>query len=87
MGTPDREVEIGKRGIAMSKARSLTVLIEQDEDGYYVATVPALRSCYTQAKTLPTLRKRILQVIKLCLEYEPPVLHRFVAVEQMEVPR
>lgn len=32
-----------------------TVLIEQDEDGYYVATVPALKSCYTQARTLPEL--------------------------------
>jgi predicted RNase H-like HicB family nuclease len=54
--------------IAMSQ--TLTVLIEQDEDGYYVATVPALRSCYTQAKSLATLRRRVLEVIKLCLAHE-----------------
>jgi len=48
----------------------LTVLIEQDEDGYFFATVPALRSCYTQAKSLATLHKRILEVIKLCLAHE-----------------
>ncbi len=71
----------------MARTRSLTVLIEQDEDGYYVATVPALRSCYTQAKTLATLRKRVIQVIKLCREHEPPADHRFVAVEQLEIPR
>ena len=46
--------------------RRLTVLIERDEDGYYVGVVPALRSCYTQAKTLPTLRKRLAEVIRLC---------------------
>ncbi len=69
----------------MGKQKSLTVLIEQDEDGYFVATVPALRSCYTQAKTLPTLRKRIAEVIKLCLEHESPGQHRFVAVERVEI--
>ncbi len=69
----------------MAKQKSLTVLIEQDEDGYFVATVPALRSCYTQAKTLPTLRKRITEVIKLCLEHESPGQHRFVAVERVEI--
>ncbi|MFQ5411434.1 MAG: type II toxin-antitoxin system HicB family antitoxin [Phycisphaerae bacterium] len=67
------------------KTQLLTVLIEQDEAGYFVATVPGLRSCYTQARTLPALRKRIAQVIKLCLAHEKPAKHRFVAVEQMEV--
>ncbi len=68
------------------KTRTLTVLIEQDEDGYYVATVPALRSCYTQARTLPTLRKRVLEVIKLCLPHEPPANQEFIAVERVEIP-
>jgi predicted RNase H-like HicB family nuclease len=52
------------------RARTLTVLIEQDEDGYFVAKVSGLRSCYTQAKSLATLRKRVLEVIKLCLAHE-----------------
>ena len=68
------------------KRRRLTVLIERDEDGYYVAVVPALRSCYTQAKTLPTLRKRLVEVIKLCIEKEDPPSLEFIAVEQVEVP-
>jgi predicted RNase H-like HicB family nuclease len=49
------------------KQAKLKVLIEQDEDGYYVASVPALRSCYIQAQSLPVLKKRLIQVIKLCL--------------------
>lgn len=44
-----------------------TVLIEKDEDGFYVATVPALKSCYTQAKTMEELIPRVKEVIELCL--------------------
>jgi len=50
--------------------RKFTVLIEQDEEGYLVATVPALRGCHTQAKSLDTLMKRVREVIALCLEGE-----------------
>jgi predicted RNase H-like HicB family nuclease len=46
----------------MKTKRKFTVVIEQDEDGYYVATVPALRGCHTQAKTLDTLMKRVREV-------------------------
>ena len=67
------------------KAFELTVLpvlsyvegIEQDEDGYYVGWVPALRSCYTQARTLETPRKRLKGVIELCLEEEGPAREKF----------
>ncbi len=52
----------------MKPKRKFTVLIEQDEDGYYMATVPSLRGCHTQAKTLDTLMKRVREVIALCLE-------------------
>jgi len=68
------------------RALTLTVLIEQDEDGYFVATVPGLRSCYTQAKSLATLRKRVLEVIKLCLVHETPADQEFIAVERIEIP-
>ena len=52
----------------MKPKRKFTVLIEQDEEGYFVATVPALRGCHTQAKSLDTLMKRVHEVIALCLE-------------------
>jgi predicted RNase H-like HicB family nuclease len=48
--------------------RKFTVVIERDEDGYYVATVPALRGCHTQAKNLDTLMRRVREVVELCLE-------------------
>ena len=65
--------------------RTFTVLIEQDEDGYYVATVPALKSCYTQAKTVEALYPRIREVIALCLEEEDPVPMKFIGVQQLQL--
>ncbi len=64
---------------------SFTAIIEQDEDGYYVATVPSLKSCYTQAKTLEELYPRIKEVIELCLEEEEPTNMKLVGVEQVQV--
>ncbi|NQU82993.1 MAG: type II toxin-antitoxin system HicB family antitoxin [Parcubacteria group bacterium] len=48
--------------------KQFKIIIEQDEDGYFMASVPALPGCYTQAKTLSELTKRIREAIYLCLE-------------------
>jgi predicted RNase H-like HicB family nuclease len=50
--------------------REFDVIIERDEDGYYVATVPELRGCHTQAKSLDTLMKRVREAVEVCLEAE-----------------
>ncbi len=47
-----------------------TVVIERDEDGYYVASVPELLGCHTQARDLNELVNRIKKAIKLYLEVE-----------------
>lgn len=53
----------------MSKlTKQYTVIIEQDEDGFFVASVPALPGCYTQAKTMALLKERVREAILLCLE-------------------
>ena len=48
--------------------KEFSVVIERDFEGYYVASVPGLRGCHTQAKSLNTLMKRIRQAIELCLQ-------------------
>ena len=52
----------------MKAKKKFTVVIERDEDGFLVATVPSLRGCHTQAKSLDTLMRRVREVIALCLE-------------------
>jgi predicted RNase H-like HicB family nuclease len=74
-----------KKVAAKRKVRQFTVVIEQDEDGYYVATVASLPSCYTQARTLEELAPRIREVIALCLAEEEAPRMKFVALEQVEV--
>lgn len=46
---------------------TFTYVIEQDEDGYYIADVPELPGCHTQAKRLGELKERILEAIHLYL--------------------
>jgi predicted RNase H-like HicB family nuclease len=46
----------------------LQVVVEQDEDGMYIADCPALEGCYTQGKTFEEAMKNIKDVIQMCLE-------------------
>jgi len=48
--------------------KDFNVIIEKDEDGFYIASVPALKGCHTQAKSLDVLMERVQEAIELCLE-------------------
>jgi predicted RNase H-like HicB family nuclease len=64
------------------------VVVEKDEDGYYVASVPELPGCHTQAKTLDEVMKRIKEAIEACLEVEglkSPGSTELVGVQFVEV--
>lgn len=50
--------------------REFTVIIEQDEDGWFVGSVPALRGCHTQARNMEDLLENVKDAIQLCLEVE-----------------
>ncbi|MFH1413146.1 MAG: type II toxin-antitoxin system HicB family antitoxin [bacterium] len=76
--------------MAKQKKYSFPVIIEKDDQGYYVGMVPSLRSCYTQAKTLTTLYKRLEEVVSLCLETEQEIFkqeipqNQFIGVQNLE---
>jgi len=65
--------------------RKFKVVVEKDADGYFVASVPALRGCHTQAKSLDVLMKRVKEAIELCLEVEEPAANEFVGVQRVAV--
>lgn len=44
------------------------MIVERDEDGNYVASVPALAGCHTQARSLDELVERVQEAIAVCLE-------------------
>lgn len=68
-------------------SHEFNVVIERDSDGYFVASVPALRGCHTQAKSLDVLMKRIKEAIELCLEVEDPGSNEFVGVQRVAVAK
>ncbi len=71
------------------KISDFTVLIEQDEDGFYVATVPDIQGCYTQGKTIPEVLERIKEAIEVCLEADKEEIKpmKFIGIQQVAVER
>lgn len=52
----------------ISKVLNFRVIVEQDEDGVFVASVPSVSGCYTQGNTYEETLKNVKEAIELCLE-------------------
>jgi len=67
--------------------REFSVIIERDAEGYYVASVPALRGCHTQAKSLDQVMLRVREAVELCLEDQGESVEPldFVGVQKITV--
>ncbi len=66
--------------------REFSVIIEKDSDGYLVASVPEIRGCHTQARSMDELLERIHEAISLCLEDEiPQDSHEFLGIQRISV--
>lgn len=50
--------------------REFLIVIERDEEGYLVASVPSLPGCHTQARSMDDLLERAKEAIELCLEMQ-----------------
>lgn len=58
--------------------KEVNIVIEQDEDGYYIGSVPELSGCHTQAKSLDELNKRIIEAIELYLEVDKDRINKTI---------
>lgn len=67
--------------------RQFDVVIERDEEGYYIASVPQIPACHTQARSLDEVTQRIREAIELCLEVEggPEDPLEFVGIQRITV--
>ena len=68
--------------------KEFSIVIEQDEDGYYNSSVPELPGCHTQAKSLDELNKRIIEAIELYLEVDKERTNKaikFIGFQKVEV--
>jgi predicted RNase H-like HicB family nuclease len=78
--------------LELDMKRVFNVVIQQDEDGYYVGKVPELEGCFTGGRTLDELMKHIKDAIELCLEAKVKSKRKaedeslkFVGFQQIEV--
>ncbi|MEN9564555.1 MAG: hypothetical protein RIR73_2799 [Chloroflexota bacterium] len=66
--------------------KEFNVVIERDAEGYYVASVPELRGCHTQTRSLDVLMERIREAVELCLEMEQGMDgNEFISVQKIAV--
>ena len=68
-------------------AKQFDVVVERDSEGFYVASVPSLVGCHTQARSLDELISRIREAIELCLEVQYGMVEQldFVGVQRVTV--
>ena len=67
-------------------SREFNVVVERDEDGWLVGSVPELRGCHTQARTMESLMDRVREAIAVCLDAEPDQpTSEFVAIARITV--
>jgi predicted RNase H-like HicB family nuclease len=68
-------------------SREFNVIIERDADGYFVASVPNLPGCHTQARSLDELMERIKEAILLCLEVQAQSIDNleFIGLQRVAV--
>ncbi len=71
----------------MMVVKEFDVVVEQDSEEYYIASVPALPGCHTQARSLDELSERIREAIALCLEVQGEVVEPlvFIGVQRVRV--
>jgi len=68
-------------------AKQFDVVVERDSEGFYVASVPSLVGCHTQARSLDELMGRIREAIELCLEVQEGTVEQldFVGVQRVTI--
>ena len=65
--------------------REFNVVVERDREGFYVASIPELKGCHTQAKSLDDLMARIREAAELCLEVQGQEIEglEFIGVQRL----
>ncbi|MEK6850509.1 MAG: type II toxin-antitoxin system HicB family antitoxin [Nanoarchaeota archaeon] len=63
------------------------VIIEKDEDGWYVARVPEIQGCHTQGKSIEQVIERIKEAIEVCIVADKLKIRpmKFIGLQRVEV--
>jgi predicted RNase H-like HicB family nuclease len=75
--------------LSETKTLHLPILVEQDEDNYYIVSCPVFKACHSYGKTIDDALENIREVIDMCIEEEKEKdleVNRFVGFREMQVP-
>jgi predicted RNase H-like HicB family nuclease len=63
------------------------IIIEIDEDGYYIVSCPSFKGCRSYGETIDEALENIKEVIEMCLEeQEVEPVNQFVGFREIEIP-
>ena len=74
--------------ISESKILHLPIVVEQDEDNFYIVSCPVFKGCHSYGSTIDEALKNIKEVIEMCIEEEkeiPSEINRFIGFREMQV--
>ena len=75
--------------MSVMSVRTFDVVLEKDEDGWFIASVPAIPGCHTQGKTKKEVLDNVKEAIELCLEVMKERIGKtatgFVGIEKVVV--
>lgn len=64
----------------------LPIIIEMDEDGFYIVSCPLFKGCHSYGETIDEALINIREVIDMCLEEKKPEeLNKFIGFRELEV--
>lgn len=70
------------------KTQQFTVYIEQDEDGMFIGSIPAVPSCHAEGKTQVEMLKNLDEVLELCLRNvnkKEIMKTKFIGIQNLEL--
>jgi len=74
--------------ISETKTLHLPILVEQDEDNFYIVSCPVFKGCHSYGITIDEALKNIREVIEICVEEEKEKtgeINRFIGFREMQV--
>jgi predicted RNase H-like HicB family nuclease len=67
------------------KVYHLPVVVEVDEDGYFIVSCPVFKGCHSYGKTIDEALINLKEVVAMCVEEQPSAdLNKFIGVREME---
>ena len=68
------------------KKLHLPIMIEIDEEGYFIVSCPVFKGCHSYGETIDEALENIKEVIEMCLEeQELEPVNKFVGFRELEI--